>query len=55
MTLNGRKIIKKTVNPKGHCFTFSEVALEPPRNMTEIPHSPCSSGLPSDCLHTPIV
>jgi len=35
--------------------TFSEVALETARHVSEVPHPPGSSGLAPDGLHTPVI
>jgi hypothetical protein len=35
--------------------TFSEVALETARNVSQVPHPPSSSGLAPDGLHTPVI
>jgi len=39
----------------GSLGTFSEVALETARHVSEVPHPPGSSGLAPDGLHTPVI
>lgn len=41
--------------PWGSLSTFSEVALEPPRHMSHVPHPSGSCGLAPNGLHAPVV
>ena len=41
--------------PWGCLGAFSESSLEPPWDMTKVPHTTSTSSLSPDCLHTPIV